>query len=112
MKIGVIGSGVVGKTLARRISQARPRGDDRHARGGQARGLGGRASDRESRRLRRDRRLWRGRRPGGRRRGGARSGEAVGAAKSTASRIDATNPIGGGPPVHGVLSFFTSLTTR
>ena len=23
--------------------------------------------------------------------------------------IDATNPIGGGPPVHGVLSFFTSL---
>ena len=24
--------------------------------------------------------------------------------------IDATNPIGGGPPVHGVLSFFTSLT--
>jgi len=24
--------------------------------------------------------------------------------------IDATNPIGGGPPVHGVLSYFTSLT--
>jgi len=24
--------------------------------------------------------------------------------------IDATNPIGGGPPVHGVLTFFTSLT--
>ena len=24
--------------------------------------------------------------------------------------LDATNPIGGGPPVHGVLSFFTSLT--
>ncbi|MBV9287770.1 MAG: NAD(P)-binding domain-containing protein [Hyphomicrobiales bacterium] len=24
--------------------------------------------------------------------------------------IDACNPIGGGPPVHGVLSFFTSLT--
>jgi hypothetical protein len=24
--------------------------------------------------------------------------------------IDATNPIGGGPPVHGVLAFFTSLT--
>jgi len=24
--------------------------------------------------------------------------------------IDATNPIGGGPPVHGVLRFFTSLT--
>ena len=24
--------------------------------------------------------------------------------------IDTCNPIGGGPPVHGVLSYFTSLT--
>ena len=34
MKIGVIGSGVVAQTLARGLSQTRPRGDDRHARAG------------------------------------------------------------------------------
>ncbi len=34
----------------------------------------------------------------------------AGAAIAGKTVIDATNPIGGGPPVHGVLTFFTSLT--
>jgi predicted dinucleotide-binding enzyme len=35
----------------------------------------------------------------------------VGAHVDGKTVIDATNPVGGGPPVNGVLSFFTSLTS-
>jgi len=111
MKIGVIGSGVVGRTLAA--------GFLKH---GHQVTIGTREADKLA--------DWAGRHPGAKVAGfveTAAFGEVVvlavaGAVALDAMKligpaavegkpvIDATNPIGGGPPVHGVLSFFTTLT--
>jgi predicted dinucleotide-binding enzyme len=110
MKIGVIGSGVVGKTLAA--------GFLKH---GHAVTIG----TREAAKLR----DWAAEHPGAKIASFAEAaafGEVVALAVGGAVAldalkligagpldgkpvIDATNPIGGGPPVHGVLSYFTNL---
>jgi 8-hydroxy-5-deazaflavin:NADPH oxidoreductase len=110
MKIGVIGSGVVGRTLAA--------GFLKH-------GHQVTIATREPAKLK----DWAAKHPGAKVDGFAETaafGELVVLAVSGAAAldalkltgaaalagkpvIDATNPIGGGPPVHGVLSYFTTL---
>ena len=110
MKVGIIGSGVVGQTLAAGFCQTRPRVE---------------IGTRDPAKLK----DWSAKHPGAKVKsfaeaaafgdlvvlavGGAGRAEALKLIGSKALQgktvIDACNPIGDGPPVNGVLSYFTTL---
>ena len=108
MKVGIIGSGVVGQTLAAGFAQTRPSGRDWNARSGQTQGLVSEESGAAVKSFAEaatfgDLVVLAV--------GGEVAQQALTLIGSSALQgktvIDACNPIGGGPPVNGVLSFFT-----
>ena len=109
MKVGVLGSGDVAKSLADGFAKHGHHVVIGDARPVQTKGLGWPAPHRPSRRLRRCREFRRAGGVGGQGYCGAR--RAAGGPANVAGQpvIDATNPIADSPPVNGVLKFFTSL---